>query len=204
MARTKLKRMLALLLDPENLPATKYELAKKTGSSQSWGIKLIQKLEKNGLVKGLKVIDVKRTFELFHSIKPKKQISRSYAIYSDMDKLLELFKKSNKEYAFTTYMAENIVQKYLFSHKSEAYIKKEDLEHWHTELTKLGTYGGGNVRIIVSTHDELFNRKQAGKNSPWIVNTPQLISDLYVEGGPAKEAGDMLLEKLVKAIEAKK
>ncbi|MDO8537261.1 MAG: hypothetical protein Q7S21_00085 [archaeon] len=206
MARTKIKRMLAFLLDSEYKPVSKYELAKKTGCSPSWSIKLVKKLEKKGLVKNLKVINAKGLFELFHTLQPKKKVSRSYSIYSieSTDKLIELFKKSNKEYAFTTYIAENILQKYLFNHRTEAYIKKEDLEEWHKQLTAIGTYGGGNVRIIVSANDELFNKKIIGKNGPYLVNMPQLISDLYVEGGPAGEAADMLLEKLVKIIEVKK
>lgn len=206
MARTKINRLLVLLLDPEYKPVSKYELAKKAGCSQSWPIKLVKKLEKRSLVKNLKVVNAKGLFELFHRLRPKKKVSRSYSVYSieGTDKLIELFKKSSKEYAFTTYIAENILQKYLFSHRTEAYIKKEDLGEWHKQLTAIGTYGGGNVRIIVSSNDELFNKKIIGKNGPYLVNMPQLISDLYAEGGPAGEAADMLLEKLVKAIEAKK
>src|SRR3989344_438108 len=206
MARTKLKRIIALLLDPEYGPKSKYELAKKAGCTPAWVLMSTKKLESQKVLDGLKVIDVKKLFELFHELGAKKNESRSYSIYSleNTDKLMELFRKANKDYAFTTYIAENIVQKYLFSHRSEAYIKKEDLNSWHEELTKLGTYGGGNVRIIVSSSEELFNKKQIGNNGPWIVSTPQLISDLYTEGGPAKEARDMLLEKLIKDIEAKK
>jgi len=225
MARTKIKRMFALLLDPEYQPVSKYALAKKTGCDPSWAIKLVKKLEKKGLVKNLKVTNAKGLFELFHKLRPKKRVSRSYSIYSldNVDKLIDLFKKSNKEYAFTTYIAENTLQKHLFSHRAEAYIKKEDLDEWHKELTAIGTYGGGNVRIVVSSNDELFNKKRihdkiAGKKSfnaknaevkkesegPWIVNIPQLISDLYAEGGPAAEAADMLLEKLVKALKERK
>lgn len=206
MAKTKTRRLIALLLDAEYSPASKYELAKKAGCTPSWALMLTKKLEKQGLIKDLKVVNTKGLFELFHKLNQKKKASRSYAIYSleNTDKLIQLFKDSGKEYAFTTYVAENIVQKYLFSHKTEAYIRKEDLDEWHKKLVGLGAYGGGNVRIIVSENDETFNKKQAGGNGPWIVSAPQLISDLYNEGGPAKEAGDMLLEKLVKTIEAKK
>lgn len=205
MARTKIKRMLALLLDPDYAPVSKYELAKKAGCSPSWAIKLVKQLEKKGLVKNLKVANARGLFELFHALKPKKRLSRSYSIYSidSADKLIGLFKKSGKEYAFTTYIAENILQKHLFCHKIEAYIKKEDLGEWHEELTKIGTYGGGNARILISANDELFNKKTIGQNGPCVVDMPQLISDLYVEGGPAGEAADMLLEKLVSALKRK-
>lgn len=206
MAGTKMKRMLTLLLDPEYRLASKYRLAKDAGSTPTWAINVVKKLEKKGIVKNLKVVNPRGLFGLFHKLRPKKSVSRSYSIYSldSADKLIGLFKKSGKEYAFTTYIAENILQKHLFSHRIEAYIRKEDLEDWHKQLTAIGTYGGGNVRIIVSSNDELFNKKAAGKNGPQIVNMPQLISDLYNEGGPAGEAADMLLEKLVKTLKEKK
>ncbi len=204
MAKAKTRRIIALLLDSGYAPASKYELAKKAGCTPSWALMLTKKLEKQGLIKGLKVTNAKELFGLFHKLNQKKKASRSYAIYSleNADKLIELFKEGGKEYAFTTYLAENILQKYLFSHKTEAYIQKEDMDEWHKKLTSLGTYGGGNVRIIASENDETFNKKQAGGKGPWIVSLPQLISDLYNEGGPAKEAGDMLLEKLAKTLEA--
>ncbi len=221
MARTKKKRMFALLLDPAYKPTSKYALAKEAGCDSSWAIKLIKQLENKGIVKNLVVEDAKGLFRLFHKFHPKKTTSRSYSIYSfgDVDKLIGLFKKSNKEYAFTTYMAENLVQKHLFCHRVEAYIKKDDLDEWHKQLTAIGTYGGGNVRIIVSSNDELFNKKRISdtvvgrkffsakkperkkeSEGPWVVNIPQLISDLYAESGPAAEAADLLLEKLVKSL----
>ena len=134
MARTKTKRVVALLLDPNYKPVSKYELAKKAGCTPSWALMLTKKLENKKFLKNLKVTDIKKLFELFHNLRAKKNESRSYSIYSleNTDKLMDLFKKANKEYAFTTYIAENIVQKYLFSHRSEAYIKKE------TEPIKIG------------------------------------------------------------------
>ncbi|MBI2598374.1 MAG: hypothetical protein HYW50_04210 [Candidatus Diapherotrites archaeon] len=207
MPRTKLKRILTLLLDHELEIKSKYELAKLAGCTPSWAIMVCKKLEKQGLMKGLKVVNAKKLFELFHAIKPKKRGFKAYSVHGNgLEKIIESFKGLGKEFAFTTYFAENFVQKYLFMHRTDIYVKNEDEGKWHEELTKTGTYGGGNIRIIVSTHDELFNKKQIkfqGKDF-WIVSLPQLISDLYTEGGPAGEAADMLLEKLVKAVEAKK
>jgi len=208
MVRTKSKRILSLLLDKDAIIASKYDLAKKASCDTAWVLRLTKKLEKKGLLKDLKVINVKELFTIFNKIHPKKQETRSYATYSlgGVDDLVNLLKKSSQDYAFTTYIAENLVQKYLFNHRTDIYVKKEDLEYWHKKFTKIGTYGGGNVRLIVATHDELFNKKQLQKeqSGPWIVSTPQLISDLYAEGGPAKEAGDMLLEKLTESIKGVK
>ena len=207
MPKTKLKKILALLLDHELEIKSKYELAKMAGCTPSWAIMSCKKLEKQGLMKGLKVVNAKKLFDLFHAIKPKKRGFKAYSVYGNgFEKIIESFKELGREFAFTTYFAENLVQKYLFLHRTDMYINNEDQDKWHEELTEIGTYGGGNIRIIVSTHDELFNKKQIkyqGKDF-WVVNLPQLISDLYTEGGPAGEAADMLLEKLVKAVEAKK
>jgi hypothetical protein len=208
MPRTKLKRIMALLLDPELKITSKYGLAKMASCTPAWVIMLTKKLEKKKLLKGLKVINAKKLFELFNSIRPKRQTTKSYSIYqfNNINELIGLLYKSKKEYAFTTYAAENIVQKYLFSHRVDIYVKKEDLQKWHEDLVKIGSYGGGNIRLIVSEYDELFGKKQfpkSDKKSPWIVNTPQLISDLYAEGGPAKEAGDLLLQKLKKSLMVK-
>ena len=74
MARTKMKRMLALLLDPEYRPVSKYALAKKAGCSPSWAIKLVKQLEKKGLLRNLKVINAKGLFGLFHKLRPKKKV----------------------------------------------------------------------------------------------------------------------------------
>ncbi|MFA6269442.1 MAG: hypothetical protein WCW13_04025 [archaeon] len=207
MVKTKTKRVISLLLDSEYKAKSKYEISKKANCSPSWVLMLTKTLEKKGLLKGLKVIKTKELFKMFHKIRPKKQITREYAVYNleNTDKLIEILSHTNHEYAFTTYIAENLVQKYLFNHRTDIYIKEGDLEDWHKEFTKIGAYGGGNIRLIVATHDELFNKKQAGgKKGAWIVSQPQLISDLYTESGPAKEAGDMLLQKLSKSIEAKK
>jgi len=203
MTRTKTKRILALLLDPDYLPKSKYALAKDAGCSSAWVLKFLKRLEKEKIVKGLKITNARALFELFHEKRPKKQIYKTYSI-NNPSQLIESVKNSGMDYAFTTYVAENILQKYLFSHRIDIYVKEENLLDWHEKMSKLGLYGGGNIRVIVSTCEELFNKKQGdSKNWAWIVNLPQLISDLFAEGGPAKEAGEMLLKKLENKIEAK-
>ena len=206
MVKTKTKKLLALLLDTNYIPKSKYALAKEAGCTPTWVIKFLKRLENKKIVKGLKVKNAKALFELFHKKRPKKQIYKTYSI-NNASKLIESIKSSGMDYAFTTYVAENILQKYLFSHRIDIYVKKENFEAWHEKMNKIGLYGGGNLRVIVSEYGELFNKKQFNdknkRNEPWIVNMPQLISDLFAEGGPAKEAGEMMLKKLEKRIEAK-
>ncbi len=206
MVKTKTKKLLALLLDADYVPKSKYALAKKAGCSPTWVLKYFKLLENKKIVKEIKVKNAKALFELFHEKRPKKQIYKTYSI-NDSSKLIESVKSSGMDYAFTTYVAENILQKHLFLHRTDIYVKKENFEAWHEKMSKIGLCGGGNVRLIISEYEELFNKKQVNsenkKYKSWIVNTPQLISDLFVEDGPAKEAGEMLLKKLGKKIEAK-
>lgn len=190
----KVKRILALLLDGNYSFKSKYELAKKAHSSPEWVLMLTKQWEKQGFIQGLHLIKVRELFEQFHRIQPKKQMVRSYSI-QDAQKFLRELKKNSKEYALTTYTAENLMQKHLFPHEIQLYVNESEFEEWHHELSKKGLYGGGNVSIRASTAEELFERRQV--NGWWIVNMPQLISDLIQESGPAAEAGEMLLEKMI-------
>ena len=107
---------------------------------------------------------------------------------------LELLKKSKLDYSLTTYQAENLVQHYLFPSRIDIYIKEEDLDSWHSLMTKNGLYGKGNVRVIVTDEHVMFGRKKI--SGLFIVSTPQLIIDLIKEGGPCREAADMLMKRL--------
>lgn len=195
----KIKRIIVLLLEGKHTFQSKYELAKKAQSSPAWVLMLTKQWEKQGLIQGLHVIKVGDLFEQFHRIRPKKQAIKSYSIQDAQKFLRELKNSPTREYALTTYAAENLLQKHLFPHEIELYVKESEFEEWHLELSKKGLYGGGNVSIRASTGEELFEKRQL--NGWWIVNIPQLISDLIQKSGPAAEAGEMLLEKMVKTNE---
>ena len=106
---------------------------------------------------------------------------------------LELLKKTKLGYALTTYQAENIVQHYLFPSRVDLYIKESDLDSWHSLMTKNGLYGKGNVRIIIADEHVMYGKRII--NGLSIVSMPQLIVDLTNEGGPCKEAAEMLMKK---------
>ncbi|MEK6974446.1 MAG: hypothetical protein AABW41_04395, partial [Nanoarchaeota archaeon] len=62
-----------------------------------------------------------------------------------------------------------------------------------------GFYGKGNVRILIAEDDFVFYDKfpfifQKNKKPIFITSIPQVIVDLLVEDGPAKEAGYMLIK----------
>jgi len=197
MPRTKNKRLLSLLLDPLSPPIkSKYALAKLAGCHPTWAIKFIQEIEKQGIVKGLEVLDAKKGFERFQTMNPQKIEPVRFSVSDTSDFLAWLTMSDRLEYALTTYQAENLVQGHLFPHKITLYVKPENLERWKVEVSKKGVIGGGNIELIPAHYDELFNSHLI--KGFRLVNIPQLISDLYREKGVTGEAADMLLEKLVK------
>ena len=72
------------------------------------------------------------------------------------------------------------------------------MQTWHSHLLKEGLYGKGNVRIIVAEEHVTYGKRKL--NGLFIVSLPQLIIDLFTEGGPAAEAAEMLLARLKKHV----
>ena len=183
----KRERILRVLLSEDNL--SKNEISKRTKCSRQWVILFLRELEKKKLVKNTKVINKRRLLKYWLKIHKKPKKYREYMVKEP----LKLLKKTSLNYALTTYQAENLIQKYLFPTRTDIYIKKEDKEKWHKLMVKNGLYGKGNVRIIID-EDAMYEKRKI-KNL-FIVSLPQLIIDLFNEGGPAEEAAEMLLRKL--------
>jgi DNA-binding Lrp family transcriptional regulator len=185
----KREQILRVLL-AETMPLSKNELARRTKCSRQWIILFLKELEAKGLVKETRVVSVKKLIEYWLEIHEKSTKYRQYMIKEP----LELLKKTQLDYALTTYTAENLVHHYLFPHRNDIYVKEEDIEKWHTLLMKDGLYGGGNVRIIPSNEHVFYKSKKI--HDLFVVCLPQLIIDLFTENGVCGEAAEMLMEKL--------
>lgn len=164
-------------------------ISKETNTSRAWIKKLILQLEANGLVEETRVVSLTRLLKYWQKVAiwP---IRRSYTIKNDID----IIKKADLEYALTTYMAENLIQGYLFRSRIDLYIRPEDQERWHAYLSKMGLVGRGNVRTLVLDEHVFYNTSKY-KNLT-TVSLPQLIVDLMKEGGPCVEAANMLMNRL--------
>ncbi len=189
----KRERILRVLLT-ELRSLSKNELSKKAQCSRQWVILFLRELEKKKLVKETKVVNPAGLIKYWLTIHKKPQKYREYMVKEPV----RLLKKTKIYYALTTYQAENIVQHHLFPSRIDIYIKEEDLQKWHFLLMKEGLYGKGNVRITVA--EELVTYGKRKINGLFVVSLPQLIIDLYTEGGPAAEAAEMLLVKLKKHV----
>ena len=185
----KRERILRVLLNSREA-LSKNEISKRAECSRQWVILFLKDLEKKKLVKGTAPINRQRLLQYWINIPKKLKKYRSYMVKEP----LELIKKSKLDYALTTYQAENIVQHYLFPSRIDLYIKENDLGRWHSIMTKNGLYGKGNVRIISSDEHVMHGKRII--NGISIVSVPQLIIDLNNEGGPCKEAAEMLMKRL--------
>jgi hypothetical protein len=86
------------------------------------------------------------------------------------------------------------VQHYLFPSRVDIYIKSEDMGKWHKLITSEGLAGKGNTRLLIAdSHVFYGSLKRQGLD---IVSIPQLIVDLFEEGGVCTEAAEKLLEKV--------
>jgi len=177
-----------LLTEPEG-SLTKYQLAKKAECSFPWTHELVGKLETLELVKGTKVTNYTGLLKYWLQVKTKHE-KREY-MHKDP---INLIKKAKLPHAFTTYQAENLVQQYLFPSRTDIYIKTEDAERWHKLITKEGLVGKGNLRVLIADSHVFYGSfKRQGVT---VVCIPQLIVDLFEEGGVCTEAAEKLLEKV--------
>ena len=189
----KRERIIRILLT-EHKPLSKNELSKRANCTRQWVILFLRELGKKKFVKETKVTNPSGLIKYWLTIHKKPKKYREYMIKEP----LRLLKKTKLYYALTTYQAENIVHHHLFPSRVDIYIKEEDLQTWHSLLLKEGLYGKGNIRIIVAEEHTAYGKRKI--NGLFVISLPQLIVDLFTEGGPAEEAAEMLLAQLRKHV----
>jgi hypothetical protein len=170
---------------------TKYKLAKKAETSFPWTHEFLNKLQTQKLTKNTTVINYAELINYWLQIKTKPE-KREYMHKNPLD----LIQTSKLPYALTTYHAENLVQHYLFPSRIDLYIKREDTEKWHKEVTTEGLVGKGNLRLLI-TDDEHILYGAVKRQNLTVVSIPQLIVDLLQEGGVCTEAAEKLLNKMM-------
>lgn len=182
-----------LLNEPEGT-LTKYRLAKKAECSFSWLHEFLGKLEELRLAKDTKVTNYSGLVKYWLNVKTKPE-KQEYMCKDPVS----LLKEAQLPYALTTYQAENLVQHYLFPSRTDLYIKTEDTEKWHNLIITGGLVGKGNMRLLITDSHVFYNSFKRQDLS--IVSIPQLIVDLFEEGGVCTEAAEKLLEKVMEHAE---
>ena len=175
-----------LLNDPSGT-LTKYRVAKLAGGGYPWIHRLLKALEEQGIISKTRVTDLKLLMEWWQRWQPAPKY-REYMIQRPLD----VIRGAGLDYALTTYQAENRIQSYLFPSRTDIHVRPKDGNRWHKLLVRDGLVGRGNVRVL--TGDEHVFYGSMVIDGLTLVSVPQLILDLYNEGGSCVEAGDMLLE----------
>ena len=183
------ERIIRTLLVEPNGTLTKYKLAKLAEASFPWTHEFLNKLQTQKLVKDTQVTDYAGLINCWLQIKTKPE-KRDYMHKNPLD----LIQTSKLPYALTTYQAENLVQHYLFPSRIDLYIKKEDLNKWHEELTNEGLVGKGNLRLLIADEHVFYGAFK--RQNLTVVSIPQLIVDLLQEGGVCTEAAEKLISKV--------
>lgn len=183
------ERIIRVLLNEPEGALTKYRVSKNAECSFSWVHEFLGKLEAMGLVNGTRVEDYVGLVEYWLEVRTKPD-KKNY-MHRDF---LNLLKTKKLQYALTTYQAENLVQHYLFPSRIDVYIMEKDARRWHELITRNGLIGKGNVRLLVADWHVFYGSFQ--RRGLKIVSPPQLIVDLFDEGGVCIEAAEKLLEKV--------
>lgn len=187
------ERIIRVLLNDPDGTLTMYKVAKKAECSFSWVHEFLGKLEAMGLVDRTEVRDYAGLVDYWRNVKMKPE-RKEYMHRNPLD----LLKRTKLRYALTTYQAENIVQHYLFPSRIDLYIRKRDEEQWHELIAGEGLVGKGNLRLLMADHHIFYGSfERVGLK---VVSIPQLIVDLFDEGGVCVEAAEKLLERVTEDV----
>ena len=183
------ERIIRVLLTEPQGSLTKYQLSKKADCSFPWTHEFLSKLEASELVERTKVTNYTGLLKYWLQVKIKPE-KKDY-MHKDP---ISLIKNVKLQYALTTYQAENLVQHYLFPSRTDLYIQTKDTEKWHKLITKEGLVGKGNTRLLIADSHVFYGSFK--RQDLTVACIPQLIVDLFEEGGVCTEAAEKLLEKV--------
>ncbi len=184
----KKERIIRVLLADGDTDRTKRRVAELANVSGGWAREYTKRLERNGFLDGTALVDPRGLYEEWRSIRP----PRNHTTVS-LQQPDTLLRETNRDYALTTYRAENLHQGFLFPSRTDFYIRSDDIQSWLTIIEENGMVGGGNSRLLVTDEQVFYNGKTI--NGLHTVSIPQLIVDLLDEGGPCEEAAEKLLDR---------
>lgn len=186
-------RIIRRLLERPDGSWTKYALAKASGASQPFGVKVIRQLEKMGLVKGTKVTDMAGLARHGADIMPRPLLVVEFYVPEPVD----FIRKHAKRYALTTYFAENQVTHHLFPTRCDAYVTGSALKELKKAVMKEGLIGNGNTRLIVPVDESIIDEARDIRGV-LVVSLGQLMLDCVREGGVCMEAFELMVNRDVR------
>ena len=86
------------------------------------------------------------------------------------------------------------MQNYLFPSRTDVYIRYDDRIRWHDFIVRDGLVGRGNMRILYGDEHVFYNSVRV--KGLTLVSAPQVVLNLYAEGGVCVEAAEMLAARV--------
>jgi hypothetical protein len=191
MRGAKRERIIRVLMNDPDGNLTKYRISKLAESSIGWTMEYLQELEAENIIKTTKVLKPQELLDHWFSIT---QRPKHYDFFVQSPK--EFLQDIKLDYAITTYMAENLLNHYLFPSRTDIYVKEEDLHEWQVKISQNGLVGKGNLRLLIYDEHCMYGKKKI--NGLWVASVPQVLIDLKREGGVCLEAYEMMVKKYVR------
>jgi len=184
--------------DPHALDSS-YALQKATGISYSYVHRTLHELAQLKLIEfkprqPIKLLAPVQTYEWWaknHRHPKRVPLHTPNATWA-----LDFLRQENVEFAITTYHAESVYQGHLFNRRLDIYVPTQELERLKIKMVGSGALlGGSNTRLWADEAGVISESSPRGQVPYPVVPLPQLILDLWLERGSAREAADMLLER---------
>ncbi len=195
------ERILRRLLEPPASSAwTAYSIARAAHCSHQYAHDYLLRLQAAGILRGTRATNYRMLFAYWLAIAEKSRavdffIGRPDGFFSP---------KTARQFALTTYAGEALRYGYLNIARVDLYILERDEEFWRTRAMDRGAVrGAGNLRLLISDPDVVRTAKLEEKAVQFLdaptalptVGDPQLVLDLYREGGPAAEAAERIVDR---------
>lgn len=184
----KKERLHRVLLNRPDGERSRYEIAKQAEVSSSWAYEYLARLAEEGIVEDTAVIDPPALYERWRETRIEPN-----AVRVSLQQPLDRIRDAGLDYALTIDAAEQLHQGFLFPSTTALYVREDDIEAWLTMVEAEGFVGGGNTELRATDEHVFYNVQTVDEVTT--VSVPQLIVDLFEEGGPAAEAADRLLTR---------
>lgn len=186
---------------PAALPLTSlYQLAERTGVAFSWVHKVVRELQREGWVHTdgrIEVTDPSAVFAWWRENRTEPK-AHGFHVADPLTTAARLLHEHQVPHATTTYYAENAYQGHLFPRRLDAYVREDALARARVAVVELGgQLGGTNFRLLTGDDAILDEVVPIGQGPAELryAPVPQVILDLLTEGGSAREAADLLIQR---------
>jgi hypothetical protein len=175
------------------------QLAEGSEASFAWVHEIVTDLASRGWVDthdGVEVTDPVKVFEWWADNRTEPE-AKTFHVPDPGRTAEEFLNEMGIDHAVTTYYAEDALQGHLYPRRLDTYVREDELARAQEAVVELGgSLGGTNFRLLTGD-DSVIDEAVVGPGSREILYAPlpQVIVDLINEGGSAREAADLLIER---------